>query len=85
MFEYFAAWLPWKIDVKNDDIRARLVETAGLVEKLNGLLAVPHNMEVDRKVGPFDGSSDEIHIRLVVLRDEDLPAAERRRFFRPGG
>ena len=76
MFEYVGALNPWKIDVENDDIGTRLGGIGvGLVEKLNGLLAVPHDMEVDGKLRPFDGSLDEIRVRLVILDDEDLPCA----------
>ena len=83
MFEHVAALFLWKIDVENDDIGTRLGGIGvDLVEKLNGLLAVPHDLEVDGKVRPFDGSLDEIRIRLVVLDDEDLPPRGRRRLLR---
>ena len=83
MFEHVAALFLWKIDVENDDIGTGLGGIGvDLVEKLNGLLAVPHDLEVDGKVRPFDGSLDEIRIRLVVLDDEDLPPRGRRRLLR---
>jgi hypothetical protein len=83
MFEHVAALFLWKIDVENDDIGTRLGGIGvDLVEKLNGLLAVPHDLEVDGKVRPFDGSLDEIRIRLVILDDEDLPPRGRRRLLR---
>jgi hypothetical protein len=85
MFEYIAARLLWKIDVENDNVGTRLVGIGvDLVEKVYCLLAVPHDVEVDTKVHPFDGSPDKIHIRLVVLDDEDLKAARRRPFVRWG-
>ena len=85
MFKYVAALLLWKIDIENDDIRTGLRGICvGLVEKLNCLLAIPHDMEVDGKVGPLDGSPDEIHIRRIILDDEDLPTGGGRRFLRGG-
>ena len=72
VLDVFAALFLWKIDVENDDIGTRLGGIGvGLIEKLNGLLAVPQDMEVDRKVRPFDSSLDEIRVRLVILDDED--------------
>ena len=86
MFEYFDTWLLWKIDVEDDNIRTKFVGIGGgFVEEPHCLLAIPRKTEVDSKVRPFDSSLDEIHIRLVILDDEDLPAAGRGRFFRPGG
>lgn len=80
IFEYFAALFPWKIDVENDDIGTRPRRIGvGLVEKLNRLLAVPNDVEVDRNVSPFNGSLDEVSVRVVILDDEDLPTGGRRR------
>jgi hypothetical protein len=75
MFEHVAALLLRKIDVENDDIGTRFGGVGlGLVKILKGLLAVPHDMEVDGKLRPFDGSLDEIRVRRIILDDQDEPA-----------
>ena len=81
MFQNVAALLLRQIDIENPDIRARLNGVCiRAVEKLNRLLAISNNVQVGGDVRRLNSSQDEVHIRLVILDDQDLPADGQRRF-----
>jgi len=80
MFEYVATLLLRKIDVENDDIGTRLGGIyLGLIKKVNGLLTVPYDMEIDGEVRSFDRSLNEICVRLIILHDQEQWSGRRRR------